>query len=299
MTFDINHFIEQQLSVWPLAAANYTALGLTRRKHFQLGDFDCYVQYNPARAVSTCAKVDTESIAKRPCFLCAANRPQEQMEGPTYDGWVTLLNPYPIFPVHFTLPFVKHEPQGEIPFELAVVAEANPQLAVFFNGARAGASAPDHAHMQAVLKTELPLLRLVERLHPASQPGIRDSRTFGADLPFHFKSAVITHDMDGMRALAEMPRIGGVDAATGQPDRDLVNAIMWIDDSGYLRVVVIPRAAHRPACYTAEAEADRLLVSPGTVDMAGIIIVTREEDFERITPDDVRRIYAEVTVNEE
>ena len=292
MQFDINHFIEQQLAAWPLAADNYHALGHTERRHFRLGDFDCYVQYNPARAISTAAKVDAESVAKRPCFLCSANRPKEQMEGPTYDGWQLLLNPYPIFPVHFTLPFVKHEPQGEIPFEMAVVAEANPQLAVFFNGAHAGASAPDHAHMQAVLKSELPLVHLVERLHPASEAGLRDSRTFDASLPFHFKSAVVTHDLTGMKALADIVRWGGVDAATGLPDRDLVNAIMWIDSEGYLRVVVIPRTAHRPRCYSLP-EGERLMVSPGTIDMAGILVLPRREDFERITEEDIRRIYAD------
>lgn len=290
---DILQFIEVQLDRWPLAAANYAGLGATERKVFQLGDFPCAVQFNPARIVSTGAATDKKSIESRPCFLCKENRPEEQITGPETEGWEMLMNPFPIFPVHFTFPFVKHEPQGEIPLEMVAIAEKMPDLAIFFNGARAGASAPDHAHMQGVLKWELPIIALTEKLHPSDAPGLKDSSEFAADLPFRWKSAVVTPDLDGIKTLAEIPTIKGEDAETGAPDGNLVNAIIWIDSAGFLRAIVIPRRRHRPHCYTAP-EGEKMLVSPGTIDMAGVVVVPRREDFDRITADDIRRIYSEV-----
>lgn len=294
---ELNLFIEEQLQHWPLAHANYLALGATERRTFMLGDFPVAVQHNPARIKSTGAAVDKKSIGERPCFLCRNNRPQEQLTGRIIPGWELLVNPYPIFPVHLTMPSEKHEPQGEIPLEMASMAEKMPWMAIFYNGACAGASAPDHAHTQGVLKSELPIVALTERLHPASAPGIVESSDFGADIPFRYYSAVITPDEVGMRNLATMTRVFGIDADTGKHDSRLVNAFMWIDPAGLLRAVAIPRRRHRPLCYgTGEGQ---MLVSPGAVDMAGVIILPRKEDFERITPSDVARIYSEVSFGKE
>lgn len=290
---EIYDFIEAQLADWELARQNYLSLGKTERKIFQLGDFTCAVQFNPGRLTSTGAKVDARSIQARPCFLCKDNRPKEQITGEATEGWELLVNPYPIFPVHLTFPAKDHDPQLEIPLEMATLAEKWKDLAIFFNGARAGASAPDHAHMQGVLKNELPIIKLTEKLHPATESGIKDSSEFAADLPFRWKSMVVKPDFDGIRTLAQFPTISGEDAETGKPDRTLVNAIMWIDNEGILRGIAIPRRRHRPACYTAEGNS-QLTVSPGTIDMAGVIITPRKEDFDRITAEDVKRIYSEV-----
>lgn len=293
---ELNLFIEEQLQHWPLAHANYLALGATERRTFMLGDFPVAVQHNPARIKSTGAGVDKKSIGERPCFLCRDNRPQEQLTGRIIPGWELLVNPYPIFPVHLTLPSVEHRAQTEIPLEMASMAEKMPWMAIFHNGARAGASAPDHAHLQAVLKSELPIVALAERVH--NTPGIVDSIDLDTeDLPFRFFSAVITPDREGMRTLAAMTGVFGVDAERGEPDPALVNAFMWIDSEGLLRAVAVPRRRHRPLCYgTGEGQ---MLVSPGAVDMAGVIILPRKEDFERITPADVARIYSEVAFGKE
>ncbi|MCM1152380.1 MAG: DUF4922 domain-containing protein [Muribaculum sp.] len=294
---DLRDFVELQLERWPFAAANYHGLGATERRTFMLGDFPCAVQYNPARIRSTGAKVDAKSIGERPCFLCKNNRPDEQISGIAIEGWELLVNPYPIFPLHFTIPSMSHDPQGELPLEMAALAEKWPGMAIFFNGARAGASAPDHAHMQMVGKWELPIVALTEKIHHSARGGIVDSVVLAAEqglsLPFAWKSAVITPDLEGMKTLAALPNIYGVDAETGEPDRGLVNAIMWIGSDRLLRAVIIPRKRHRPACYYA-GEDEKMLVSPGTIDMAGVIILPRREDFDRITPEDVASIYGEV-----
>lgn len=289
----INMIIEQQLECWPEARENFFRLRDSDRRPLTWGDLQGAAQHNPARIRSTGAAVDSKSIAARPCFLCRDNRPHEQTPIVWMDGWELLVNPYPILPVHFTIVSTTHRPQKNIPLEMAAMAEAAPDLVIFFNGAKAGASAPDHMHVQAVLKTELPLIRLAENAHPASQSGFMSSEQYKLKLPFHFISAVITPDDYGMRTLAKIPGAFGIDRQTGKPDSGLLNAFFWIGEDGLLRSVIVPRQRHRPSCYTAE-EDSRLVISPGAIDMAGLLIVPRREDFERLDERTSSGIYSEV-----
>ena len=291
-TEDINGIVERQLACWPMAKRNFDALTGAERKELPLGDLKACAQFNPGRIKSTAAKVDPLSIKARECFLCASNRPTEQEALKWIDGWDLLVNPYPILPIHFTIVDTRHTPQSEIPFEMAEMAEKAPDLAIFFNGARAGASAPDHRHCQGVLKAELPLLSLAEKAHSPEMPPLMSSEDFGLDLPFHFLSAVIKPSPEGMKTLVEITGARGIDASTGVPDPALVNAFFWIDSRGYLRVIVIPRKAHRPACFYEEGEG-KLTASPGALDMAGMLILPVYKDFQAITPDIARKIYAE------
>lgn len=152
LTLDtLRGLLRQQLSVWPECAARYTALaGVAVRR---LGPWT--LQHNPARALSTLARVDAASIAARPCFLCRCHRPSIQAAAPLLGGrYELLVNPYPIFPLHFTIAATAHEPQSiTAPGRLAdmmALAAMMPGMAVFYNGPGAGASAPDHFHFQAV-----------------------------------------------------------------------------------------------------------------------------------------------------
>lgn len=293
----INTLIEQQLEAWPEARENFSRIKDTSRHVFRLGALNCGAQLNPARIRSTGASIDSKSIEARPCFLCKSNRPELQITVEWMPGWHLLVNPYPILPVHFTVAATDHKPQDRIPLDMAAMAEAAPDLVFFFNGASAGASAPDHMHVQAVLKSELPLMRIVERYHPASQSGFMSSEQYGVDLPFHFISAVVTPDAEGMKTLARIPGSFGIDATTGLPDRGLVNAFFWIGDNGLLRVAIVPRRAHRPACYAAE-ESDRLVISPGAIDMTGIIVTPRPQDFLRLSAEKISQIYSEVAFSD-
>lgn len=293
----INDFIERQLEVWPEARERYLSLGRTERRRFRIGDLEGAFQFNPARIVSTAAKTDAASVAARPCFLCRDRRPEQQMAVPLNGKWEMTLNPYPVFPVHFTIISTDHRPQEAPPLEMAGIAEHFPDLCIFFNGASGGASAPDHLHMQAVLKSELPLLRLAEEHHPASLPGIMrsDMWTVGdrpIDLPFVFLSAVITDDEEGGRDYLRMLALTGA-GADGKPDRGLRNVFCWKGPDGLLRMIVVPRKQHRPACYGTEP--GQRLVAPGAIDMTGIVILPRKEDFDSITPEEMRRIYIDVS----
>lgn len=288
----INEFIEEQLNVWPNARERYLALGKAERRKFKIGDLEGAFQWNPARLVSTAAKTDAASVAARPCFLCATNRPQEQIAVKLSPEWEMLINPFPIFPVHFTIISTEHRPQVAPPLEMGAFADSFPELAIFFNGASGGASAPDHLHLQAVLKSELPLLKLAEDNHPLSLPGIMRSDMWGLDLPFVFLSAVITDDDEGARDYMKMLALTGADAE-GKPEKGLRNVFCWRDTSGLLRMIVVPRKCHRPRIYGTEA--GKKLVAPGAIDMAGIVILPREEDFRSITGEELKEIYEEVT----
>lgn len=289
----INDFVEQQLAVWTDAKNNYDALSRINRKAVKCGDFEMYAQNNPARIRSTAAKTDAASISTRPCFLCASNRPDAQMAYDWIDGWQLLLNPFPILPIHFTIVDKYHRPQDRIPLDMATMAENAPDLAIFFNGACAGASAPDHRHCQAVLKSELPLIRLIEKEHTDTLPDVVSSECFGLDLPFQFVSAVIRPDNSGLWNLKKMTEIKGVDAVSGKPDAGLVNAFFWIDGNGMLRIAVIPRRAHRPKIFYATDDS-RITLSPGALDMAGLLILPIPEDYQRITPGIVRQALDDV-----
>lgn len=280
---------DRQLEQWPMACANYERLGETLRRSFDVGPLHGAFQYNPARIVSTSAKVDKESIGKRPCFLCAANRPSEQLSEEILPGWEFLINPFPIFPLHFTIAASTHRPQDEIPLEMASMAESLRGMTVFFNGARAGASAPDHLHCQAVATFELPLMRYLEE---GGDPAL---------LPFRVDYRVITPDLAGMAALNEISSVKGIDRLTGEADPRLVNAYFWIGADGLLRAAVVRRSAHRPSCYpvggAVEAGSSKsLMVSPGAIDMAGVVVLPRREDFDAISDSDIRLIYSEVAL---
>lgn len=292
---DIASFIETQLAVWPLAKRNYDALAEVERRNVALGDLAAGIQWNPARIASTGAKVDKASIENRRCFLCRDNRPEEQMICNIAPGWEMLVNPYPILPVHLTIVATEHRPQAHVPDDIVAIAESLPGMAVFFNGANAGASAPDHLHLQAVLKDELPLLRLIEKHHPSDRSGIMTPASMQLSLPFFFISGVVAPDKQGMATLYAGLNTGGIDSEGKLTHPGLVNVFFWIDAVGMLRYAVIPRKAHRPECYTATDDSHRL-ISPGCIDMAGLLIAPRKEDFEKLTEQEIRKIYSDVAL---
>ena len=292
---DVKDFIETQLSCWRDAKRNYDALASVRRRNIMLGDMCVGIQWNPGRISSTGADVAAEKIKQRPCFLCSANRPKVQIGYPVLDGWEMLVNPFPIFPVHLTIVSRSHIPQKHVPDDIVDIALKLPGMAVFFNGAAAGASAPDHMHLQAVLKDELPLIRLSETFHSSDNPGLMLSSQFGLKLPFGFISGVVKPDDSGMKTLIAGLHIGGLSSDGSLTDPALVNIFFWMDQMGMLRFIVIPRRAHRPSCYFAEGD-KRRMVSPGCIDMAGIIIVPRQNDFMALTVAEIGNIYSDVAL---
>ena len=293
-------FFNRQLQIWEDVRQRYRDLEHVETRELMGDTFTIMAQWNPARIASTGAKIDAKSIADRPCFLCAKNRPKEQMHR-TVDGLYELLvNPFPILPVHFTIPTLRHRSQRILPMygELLLLAQRNSDLTLLYNGPHCGASAPDHAHLQAVSSGMLPLQHSWQRL----------SRNL---------TEIIKHDEDnGIWMLADYPAAAFVikshDTEIGEqlfkqlykclpPSDDntepMMNIIAWSTGSGLISVV-LPRRKHRPACYSAEGDA-QYIISPGAVDMGGLIITPREQDFRRLTPELILDIYKELTISPE
>ncbi|MDE6340812.1 MAG: DUF4922 domain-containing protein [Muribaculaceae bacterium] len=289
---DLRDFIDVQLQGWPLARANYQALGRTRRRSMVLGDLTVGIQHNPARIVSTGAKTDASSISSRPCFLCKDNRPAEQVGIDIVPGWELLVNPYPIFPTHFTIASKTHQPQAGFQLDMITMAERLPEHTVFFNGSKSGASCPDHLHCQAVKPHELPLMRLIAERHLPEENGyIATAATLGLKMPFDFRSVIITPNALGMELLKNIEVILGREEISS----GLINIYVWTDECRRLRIVGVPRRAHRPSCYGDGAEEH--LVSPGCIDMAGVIITPLEKDYTGLTAENIEKIYSECGKN--
>mgnify|MGYP001540535144 FL=1 len=111
MNQTIHHLLTGQLASWETARNNYAALSGVRVKELNVNGIPYKVQFNPARIVSSGAKVDAKSILERKCFLCPANLPPVQKGIPFGGHYNILVNPFPIFPRHLTVPELAHTPQ--------------------------------------------------------------------------------------------------------------------------------------------------------------------------------------------
>lgn len=263
---EITGFFTRQLEVWPEAAARFDALGNVLTKQFDINGFSVTVMHNPARILSTAAKVDKASIAARRCFLCDENRPPQQSHI-DWNGYRVLVNPYPILPCHLTITAGVHRPQsiyGAIG-DMVQLSGMLPDFAIFYNGPACGASAPDHFHFQAVKKNNLPM--------------------FGATaLPFG--SIKITGDKATQQyvdaVLSKLPKSDG-------ETEPKVNIFCTVEN-GTPEITVIPRRRHRPDFYGE----DGMLISPASIDLAGVIVAPRRQDYESIDAATIENIYSQL-----
>lgn len=255
---EIKSFYKDQVNNWDLLKKNVTSLKEIIKKPFKCFDLQGIVQYNPARAASTLAKVDKENLIKRECFLCEKNRPGEQFSLPIIPSWNLLVNPFPILPYHFTIVSTEHRPQvlslntgKQLAFEME-------EFVIFYNDNGAGASAPDHAHYQGVPIKSLPLIEL-----------LRHNKVI--KLPYK----IISNENDIKKC------------------KEPVNVFFWQEKNKEIKIIAIPRKNHRPKEFYMETPYRRS-ISPGAIDMAGIIVTPFENDFNEITNDDIKSIYDQV-----
>ena len=293
----ISRFFNRQLEMWEDARHRFRDL-----KHVevrQLSD-QLKVQFNPARIVSTGAKIDKHTLGERPCFLCERNRPKEQMTKQIDDHFQLLVNPFPILPVHFTIPATKHQPQSIYRHygEMHRLLSLHSELMVFYNGPKCGASAPDHLHFQAGTSGVLPLQTNWQRLsrNLTDVISLTDEEKISVLSDFLVPAFVIiskSEDSDEElfhRLYRSMPM-------RGDESEPMMNIIAWRKGDEFISVV-IPREKHRPDAYFAEGEA-QMMVSPGALDMAGLIITPREEDFSKINLDKATALLRECGISAE
>ena len=293
----ISRFFNRQLEMWEDARHRFRDL-----KHVevrQLSD-QLKVQFNPARIVSTGAKIDKHTLGERPCFLCERNRPKEQMTKQIDDHFQLLVNPFPILPVHFTIPATKHQPQSIYRHygEMHRLLSLHSELMVFYNGPKCGASAPDHLHFQAGTSGVLPLQTNWQRLsrNLTDVISLTDEEKISVLRDFLVPAFVIiskSEDSDEElfhRLYRSMPM-------RSDESEPMMNIIAWRKGDEFISVV-IPREKHRPDTYFAEGEA-QMMVSPGALDMAGLIITPREEDFSKINLDKATALLRECGISAE
>ncbi len=275
---DAEKFLQSQLETWTTAKDNFAALAGVEVKDLPCG---VRVQYNPARMVSTGAKMDADTLRKRKCFLCAPNRPMQQMAIDCGE-YEFLVNPFPIFPRHFTIPTKRHTDQGlrgRIADMISFAGELE-GYTVFYNGPHCGASAPDHAHFQAGNSDFLPLWDALGDI-PQDLPTAKG--LFGGMGVIAFRSS------DAGRIGQFFERLCSV--LPLDTDEPMLNALMR-SDGGMTTLVVIPRKRHRPSFYgTGDGE---MVVSPASVDLGGVLITPRKEDFDRIDDSIAAEIFSEL-----
>jgi len=298
-------FLDTQLTNWALARNNYDGLKTVKTKSFSFGDFDVKVQFNPARIISSGAKVDAKTIAERKCFLCLENLPAEQ-KGIDAGNYTVLVNPFPIFPEHFTIPHKQHIEQQILPYftDMLDLAQLLADYVVFYNGPKCGASAPDHLHFQAGTKDFLPLVNDFKRLKDTHAQLLVESETFQL---FNF-----SHYLRTVYCIQSINKKSAVDAfeklykhfastPTSLPTplleergaEPMMNIVCTYEEDKWL-TFVLPRANFRPWQYSAEGVA-QLLISPATVEMCGIFITPIENHFDKITKEDIVSILEQST----
>lgn len=293
----ISRFFNRQLEVWTDARHRFRDLKHVETR--QLSEL-LKLQWNPARIVSTGAKIDKKTLGERPCFLCDKNRPKEQMSKQIDEKFHLLVNPFPILPVHFTIPARKHQPQliyknyGEMHRFISLHSD----LMVFYNGPKCGASAPDHLHFQAGTNGILPLQTNWQRLsrNLTDIISLNDEEKISVVRDFIVPAfVIISKSAESDEALFR--RLYKAMPQRGDETEPMMNIISWRKGEEFISVV-IPREKHRPEAYFAEGDA-QFVVSPGALDMSGLIITPREEDFRKLTEEKALSLLQECGVSEE
>jgi len=297
-SIQVRNLIRQQIGDWDIAAKNYGSLKNVKVKTFDFDDYHIDIQYNPERILSSSAKVDAQSIEARPCFLCQKNLPSQQRWLSFDNKSLVLVNPFPIFPQHLTIPCISHTDQrifGNFGSMLELAASLE-DFVIFYNGPQCGASAPDHLHFQAGNKGFLPIE--TDFINGKCCSEVR-----------RIKSVKIFHWLDYHR---------GIITLCGNNKNDLITCFNQIYDQLQLLqpsevepmlnilalfknqewvIHIFPRTLHRPAQYFEKGE-KQIILSPAAVDMGGVLILPGKEDFDKISERDIVDIFKQVCLEQ-
>ena len=297
---DIENLFERQMAEWPLASENYGLIRQAPKRSvrilWQLGRLQ--VAFNPTRKKSTTANVSPSAIKRRKCFLCGANQPAEQ-EGLRWtsrsgNNYRIQVNPYPITDRHFTIADTEHRPQliaGRLN-DMHELAELLPDYAILYNGPRCGASAPDHFHFQAVPAASLPLTGcyftgdMLNKLKSDKDVYlISQNRLWCPNISIVIRDGN-SADHYGTKVLNCLP----LKRYDHEPK---FNIVCWKEKTQNLPfITILPRKCHRPPNFGTGK--GLYLVSPGVIDMAGLVTTVNEEDYRRLQWDTVETILRSV-----
>ncbi|MDR3226988.1 MAG: DUF4922 domain-containing protein [Prevotellaceae bacterium] len=299
IAFITEQLFRQQTKEWQTAANNYEGLKSVRVRDLNINGIHFSIQYNPERIRSSAAKVDEKSISERKCFLCPDNLPPEQKAIPAFDDFLILVNPFPIFSKHLTIPKTAHTNQ-------LIAANAGSMLdfaamltdyVIFYNGPKCGASAPDHLHFQAGNKGFLPVEK--EFAEMKSRLKIYKHKSVEVSFADNYLRRMITLQSNSRNDLLETFAKIYNTLAQQQPHETepMLNILCYADENAWT-IHIFPRIKHRPAQFFAENNA-QLLISPASVDFGGVFITPRIEDFEKLKAEDIIDIFNQITIGKE
>lgn len=296
--------IDQQCDTWPLLRDGCDAFAQIESKRVRVQESEVVIQHNARRIRSTAASVDKASVENRRCFLCPDNLPQEE-KGIAYgDDLVILCNPFPVLDRHLSIVHREHVPQqieGNVELLLSLAHDLGSSYFVLYNGPECGASAPDHLHFQACSRELLPI---EENLYEDEPVMVEDCNYCEETARNSFE----LFTLGGCGRSVVVFRGGNRDEVAHWAYQVIKELALQTDKTEPLINIVctyhpklwtaylFPRAKHRPASFHAEGE-QRLVVSPGAIDMAGVVVVPEREHFHKIDGEIVAAIFSEVSMN--
>ena len=291
----VEDLLDNQIRDWELVRTNTYALASLKTRYLYIKDFPVILQFNPERIRSSAAKTDTASLQARPCFFC--HRPEEQYGIDYNDAFDILVNPYPISSGHLTIPLKWHEDQQILPYyeDMLWLAHDLQDYAVFYNGPKCGASAPDHMHFQAMELGNLPIEMNYKK---ASKGIVWEGRNTVLYVLYDFMASaflLISSDLrEADYAFKQLYAQLEIKEGDSEP---MMNVVTWKDEDNWISCI-FPRKELRPSCFYAEGDAN-ILISPATGEMAGLFITPLEKDFDKVTSEDLETILREVSISEE
>ena len=292
--------LAQQKISWPLLRDAYAAQDSAQIREISANGFSVKLQFNPRRIISSAAAVDPASISRRPCFLCVENLPEAQ-KGILYrQTYLILCNPAPIFSQHYVVSNRRHIPQSiekNMDAFLLLAKDFGPGLTVFYNGPRCGASAPDHLHFHVVPSDMMPIEKEIRE----DRNRILIRRLEGASILtlMSLSRPIIIVEGKELRSVetALLKAVEAMKETLPASDEPMMNLLCAYDGTQW-RVLIIPRRKHRPEAYYREGD-ERILISPGMVDMGGLIITPVEKDFNAIDAEQIGNIFKEVSMDDD
>lgn len=299
----IHKFVGDQLSRWPLACDNFRALKDVKVREIQVGGLTVRLQFNPARIISSAAKLDKKDIAQRRCFLCRENRPSEQImlkfEGRKGKKYDILVNPYPIFPDHLVIAKSRHTDQSiwHRYIDILDLARKYDGYTFFYNGPKSGASAPDHHHFQGAPGGLMPLENDVNECIRKNDSVLKYVTSVQDAGLYHYQrfttGVFVLRSQTAKSAAKLFYRLLDCAPVPDGEAEPLFNLFCWWTD-GEFRSIVVFRSSHRSHHYFSDGP-DHLTMSPGCADMAGVFIVPVPEEYEKITPELLSEMLEEVS----
>lgn len=297
--------LDQQYDAWPLLRAGRDAFAQIETKRVQVEESEVVIQHNPLRVRSTAAAVDKESVERRKCFLCPEHLPPEE-KGIGYGKLVILCNPFPVLDRHLSIVHREHIPQkiaGSVETLLMLAKDLGSSYFVLYNGPECGASAPDHLHFQACAREVLP----VEEHLFEDEPVMSEDCSYCEETARNTfelftlggcgRSIVITRGGNSDEVAHWVYEVINELALQTDKHEPLINIVCTYDPKMWT-VYLFPRSKHRPASFFAEGD-DRLVVSPGAIDMAGVVVVPEREHFDKIDGQRMAAIFSEVSMSRE